>query len=142
MTYPRVTRVVVGTMVAVALASAALAQWQRGGYGYGRPRYPPRLRPAGHIDEGFSFCRLMFTSDRRDPSGRGWSTDYPFADINFMTRLSELTSTQVNLADDGEPNHWASTVAGGPPKVPSPSVEAAAAQTSAGSSSRTPPTAR
>ena len=104
MTYPRMTRVVVGAMVVVALASAALAQW--GGYGYGRSRYPPRLRPAGHVDQGFSFCRLMYTSDRRDPSGRGWATDYPFADINFMTRLSELTSTHVNFSDDGEPNHW------------------------------------
>ena len=48
----------------------------------------------------------MYTSDRRDRSGRGWSTDYPFADINFMIRFSELTSTQVNLDGEGEPNHW------------------------------------
>ncbi len=48
----------------------------------------------------------MYTSDHRDPSGRGWSTDYPSADINFMIRLSELTSTHVDFDDEGEPNHW------------------------------------
>ena len=48
----------------------------------------------------------MYTSDRRERSGRGWSTDYPFADINFMIRLSELTSTRGNFDDAGDPNHW------------------------------------
>ena len=58
------------------------------------------------MDRGFSFCRLMYTSNRRDRSGRGWSTDYPFADINFMTRLSEITSTHVDFDEAGDPNHW------------------------------------
>ncbi len=104
MPYPKMTRLVLGTIAALALASAALAQWPSGWGGFGRFRYPPRLRSAGHLDDGFSFCRLMYTSGRRG-SGR-WSTDYPLADINFMIRLSELTSTHVNLDERGEPNHW------------------------------------
>ena len=92
-------RLTVGTLAALAIASATFAQW-----GYRRSRYPPRLKPAGQHDNGFSFCRLMYQSGQW---GRGrWSTDYPFADINFMVRLSELTSTPVNFDDRGEPNHW------------------------------------
>ena len=89
------TRIVVGALAALMLVSAASAQWP--GRGWGRSRYPPRFKPAGHIDAGFTFCRLMFTSNRRDPSGRGWSTDYPYADINFMIRFSELTSTPTGI---------------------------------------------
>ena len=105
MTRRSVVSVVLVLLAASALASAALAQW-----GYGRSRYPPRFRPANHVDEGFTFCRLMYTSNRRERSGRGWSTDYPYADINFMIRLSEMTSTHVNLDPVGEPNHWVVTV--------------------------------
>ena len=105
MTRRSVVSVVLVLLAASALASVALAQW-----GYGRSRYPPRFRPANHVDEGFTFCRLMYTSNRRERSGRGWSTDYPFADINFMIRLSEMTSTHVNLDPVGEPNHWVVTV--------------------------------
>ena len=100
------TRLVIGAVAVMVLTTSVLAQRQRGRGGFGRSRYPPRFRPAGHLDQGFSFCRLMYTSDRRERSGRGWSTDYPFADINFMIRLSELTSTQVNFDEEGEPNHW------------------------------------
>jgi len=54
---------------------------------------------------GFMFCRLMFDSVRSEPSGMGWSTDYPMADRNLMTRLSEFTTAPVNFYDDGEPAH-------------------------------------
>ena len=93
------TRLAVGTLVAVLLASVGFAQvrWND----YRRNRMPPRFRPAGHRDNGFTFCRLMYTSVRRESAGRGWRTDYPAADVNFMIRLSELTSTTVDF-DDGE----------------------------------------
>ena len=91
-------------MVLLALASVAVGQWS--GRGFGRSRFPPRFKPSGHLDQGFTFCRLMYTSDHRDPSGRGWSTDYPFADINFMIRFSEMTSTHVDIDGEGDPNHW------------------------------------
>ncbi len=97
------TRVAVGTLVAVLLASAGFAQGRWNG---SRRRMPPRYRPADHRDNGFSFCRLKYTSVRREPAGRGWRTDYPAADVNFMIRLSELTSTQVDFGDEGNPNHW------------------------------------
>ena len=87
--------------LSVTFVVRAHAQW--GGY---RSRHPPRFKPADYRDSGFSFCRLMYTSNRRERSGRGWSTDYPYADINFMMRLSELTSTDVDLTSRGEPNHW------------------------------------
>ena len=98
------TRFAVGTLVAVLLASVGFAQvrWD----GYRRNRMPPRFRSAGHRDNGFTFCRLMYTSNRRESAGRGWRTDYPAADVNFMIRLSELTSTNVDFDDRHRPNHW------------------------------------
>ncbi len=62
-------------------------------------------RRAESFDGGFTFCRGMFTQVRRKPSGAGWTTDYPDADINFSIRLSELTKTHVGRRPDGEPNH-------------------------------------
>ena len=54
----------VAVVAVLALVScAALAQW-----GYGRGRYPPRIRPADQRDAGFSFCRLMYASEH---TGRG-----------------------------------------------------------------------
>ena len=99
-----VASLAIGLLATTAIASAALTQRPDGWYG--RSRYPPRLRPTDHRDEGFSFCRLMYASEYTG-RGRGrWSTDYPFADINFMIRLSELTSTHVNFDDASEPIHW------------------------------------
>ncbi len=86
--------------IIVLIAAAAVAQqiWS-GGYGYTPPRFPTR-----HSFQGsFNFCRAMFQSDRREK--RGWSTDYPGADLNFSTRLAELTRAPVTLrqdADEGE----------------------------------------
>jgi hypothetical protein len=50
---------------------------------------------------GFMFCRLWYDASRRMPSGLGWSTDYPAADGNFMTRLEELTPTYIARWKDG-----------------------------------------
>ena len=95
MAHRSLARLMTITLVASVVSSAALAQWG----GYGRSRYPPKFRPTGHFDKGF-------TSNRRERSGRGWSTDYPYADMNFMIRLSEMTSTHVNFDQLGDPNHW------------------------------------
>ena len=46
----------------------------------------------------------MYTQVRRQQRGLGWGTDYPYADINFSIRLSELTKTRVGWAGT-EPNH-------------------------------------
>lgn len=48
----------------------------------------------------------MYTSVRSEPAGSGWRTDYPYADINFSIRLSELTMTPVSMDGEADPNHW------------------------------------
>ena len=76
--------------------SAAYAQRIFAGF-YGTT--PPRF-PNDHSFQGsFTFCRMMFTSNRREK--RGWDTDYPGADINFSIRLSELTRTRVARQTNG-----------------------------------------
>jgi Domain of unknown function (DUF4159) len=97
------------TFVAILLAASAAGaqeQWDRFGGGYGRNRYPPRYPTATSFDGGFNFCRLMYTSDRREAGGSGWSTDYWDADINFSTRLGELTKTTISRQKNGAPNHF------------------------------------
>jgi hypothetical protein len=52
---------------------------------------------------GFVFCRLWYDAIRQMESGLGWSTDYPAADGNFMTRLEELTPTRIERWENGDP---------------------------------------
>ena len=54
-------------------------------------------------DASFIFCRLAYRSVRIEQSGIGWQTDYPYAEINLMTRLSELTRTRVGRDVNQEP---------------------------------------
>ena len=98
------------TSIAVAiLLAASLAEAQRGfrggrgGWG-GEVGAPPKFPNVTDFDGSWHFCRLMYRSVRSQQRGLGWGTDYPYADINFSTRLSELTKTQVGM-QDGEPNH-------------------------------------
>jgi hypothetical protein len=89
---------IAATAAIVALCvSAAFAQriWY-GGYGYTPPRFPTKQSFKG----SFNFCRAMFQSNRREK--RGWSTDYPGADLNFSTRLAELTKAPVTMRPDAE----------------------------------------
>jgi hypothetical protein len=51
----------------------------------------------------FTFCRLNYERTRSLPSGLGWSTDYPAADNNFMTRLGELSRVQISRWSDSSP---------------------------------------
>lgn len=81
-------------LIAAAAATYAQQIW-RGGYGYTPPRFPTKSTFNG----SFNFCRAMFTSNRREK--QGWSTDYPGADLNFSTRLSELTKTDVKMEHEG-----------------------------------------
>ncbi|MGE3844768.1 MAG: DUF4159 domain-containing protein, partial [Vicinamibacterales bacterium] len=89
--------------VLVSVTTAAWAQrWFREGLG----GTPARFRPTDLADSRFAFCKLMYDSVRSEQSGIGWSTDYPYAGINLMTRLSELTKTTVSRTESGEVNHW------------------------------------
>ncbi|HET9949442.1 MAG TPA: DUF4159 domain-containing protein [Longimicrobiales bacterium] len=63
----------------------------------------PIYRGLPEVRGGFVFCRLWYDAQRRMPSGLGWSTDYPAADGNFMTRLEELTPTHISRWENGEP---------------------------------------
>lgn len=85
-------RILAAVVVGVLCAGAGTSYAQRifaGFYGRTAPRFPTEHSFQG----GFTFCRVMFTSDRREK--RGWDTDYPGADINFSIRLAELTKTRV-----------------------------------------------
>ena len=95
------SRVIAATL-ALCLAAVAAGAQQRWGRLY---RAPPRFPNAESFDGSFNFCRGMFTSNRPEPGGQGWWTDYPDADINFSIRLSELTKTRVSKARGDEPNH-------------------------------------
>jgi hypothetical protein len=102
-----VTRIVPAVLVAVLLA-VTLAEAQRGwqgGRGWGgEVGAPPKFPEISDFDGSWHFCRLMYRSVRSQQRGLGWGTDYPYADINFSIRLSELTKTQVGM-QEGEPNH-------------------------------------
>jgi hypothetical protein len=91
----RVSRVVVMTALVAGLASATLAQ--RGGSFY-------RLATPDSFDGAFSFCRIAFRN-LPNGDGGGWGVDYPRADMNLSTRLSELTKASISRDDRGEPNH-------------------------------------
>ena len=66
---------VVSCLMALA-AGAVGAQGFRQGWGRFRTA-PPRFPDATSFDGSFTFCRGMYTSDRREAGGMGWWTDYP-----------------------------------------------------------------
>jgi len=102
-------RLVAATSLLVCgLAASALAQrgWGRIPEGYG---VPIQRMPSDYSDGTFAICKLMYRSVRSEWLGMGWATDYPYAAINLMTRVSELTKTPVSRNDAGEPNHWVVT---------------------------------
>src|SRR5215208_3279257 len=86
-------RVAIVVLFLIAAASAAWAQRFRVMEGPGMPLHMP---PAHFSDGAFTICKLMFTSNRREANGFGWSTDYPFAGLNLMLRSSELTKTRIS----------------------------------------------
>jgi hypothetical protein len=97
-------RLIAWALVAVAVmlaAGAADAQrfFREGSFA---TRYAPPVMP----DASFVICRLAYNQVRREASGIGWETDYPYAEINLMTRLSELTKTRVSRDDRGDPNYY------------------------------------
>ena len=97
---------VVASLLALGLATAASAQWGRWGRLNEGPGMPVRFPPEHFEDGGFSVCKMMYTSVYSEPQGVGWSTDYPYAGINLMTRVSELTKTPISRDSRGQPNYW------------------------------------
>jgi Domain of unknown function (DUF4159) len=90
------TAAVIAAIIVLGVTAGFAQRIWSGGYGYTPPRFPTK-----HSFQGsFNFCRAMFQSNRREK--RGWSTDYPGADLNFSTRLAELTKTPVTLRPDAD----------------------------------------
>jgi Domain of unknown function (DUF4159) len=102
-------RVVVALLIALAsFAAAGAAFAQRGFRGSFREGgFPYIAAPEQMPDASFVICRLAYRRVRAEESGIGWQTDYPYAEINLTTRLSELTKTRVSRNESAEPRHYA-----------------------------------
>jgi hypothetical protein len=79
-----------GALFLISVLACAGAHAQGG---FGR-FFRPGVADDDSFDGSWHFCRLAY-------QGRGWSTDYPDADYNFSTRLSELTKTTVSKEPGG-----------------------------------------
>jgi Domain of unknown function (DUF4159) len=99
----RLRRLVVAAALTTTLAAAGAVEAQR----YFREgSFAPRWAPAQMPDGSFVVCRLAYRSVRMEQSGIGWQTDYPYAEINLTTRLSELTKTRVSRDGNQQPNFY------------------------------------
>jgi hypothetical protein len=88
---------VAAASVVLVLGATALYAQFRGA------RFPMATRDS--FDGAFQYCRTMYRGIQGGVGG-GWSTDYPDADLNFSTRLGELTKTPISRDKrTGEPNH-------------------------------------
>jgi Domain of unknown function (DUF4159) len=97
---------ILSAFVMFAVAGAAFAQRGfRGSFREGG--FPYIAAPEQMPDASFVICRLAYRRIRAEESGIGWQTDYPYAEINLTTRLSELTKTRVSRNDSAEPRHYA-----------------------------------
>jgi len=65
----------------------------------------PHFASTETFGHGFNYCRVMYTSNRREAGGQGWSTDYPDAERNFSKRLAELTKMRISKDPTGEAEH-------------------------------------
>lgn len=89
----------------LAVAPAGIRAQDPPGWWQGGWRTTPLREGVPAMRDGFTFCRLMYTSVRREPGGQGWRTDYPLSDRNFMIRLPQLTEAAVNTWEDGDLGH-------------------------------------
>ena len=87
------------------LAVPQTAQAQRDYYGYGRRYFADLPQGMQGSGSGFSFCRLAYRSNWREPGGQGWTTDYPNADRNLMFRTEELTTVEMSKHPNGDFAH-------------------------------------
>jgi hypothetical protein len=94
------------TVSGVALGAFAMAGAVHAQRGFREGSFAARYAPAVMPDASFVFCRLEYRRVRAETSGIGWETDYPYAEINLTTRLSELTKAPVSRDANGDPNHY------------------------------------
>ena len=93
----------VGALAAIVLTAVGVAHAQRF---FREGSYAPRYAPSEMPDANFVVCRLAYRQVRSEPSGIGWMTDYPYAEINLTTRFSELTKTRVSRDVNRTPNFY------------------------------------
>src|SRR5215510_2187551 len=95
-------------LVAVALAAClvALVGVAHAQRFFREGSYATRYAPAQMPDASFVVCRLAYRAVRAEVSGIGWQTDYPYAEVNLTTRLSELTKTRVSRDGNQRPNFY------------------------------------
>jgi hypothetical protein len=92
--------------IAIALAVVALAGSASAQRFFREGTFPALYAPHDMPDARFIFCRLAYRSVRAEQSGIGWQTDYPYAEINLMTRLGELTRTRISRDRENIPTHF------------------------------------
>jgi hypothetical protein len=97
--------VVAPLLLTMACSGVALAQRNFGGF-FREGSLPARYAPRHMPDGSFVICRLQYSSVRREESGIGWLTDYPFSEIHLTTRLAEITKTRVSRDSEGTPNYY------------------------------------
>ena len=94
-------RSVLAAILSLALATSTHAQRY-----FREGSFAPQYAPAARTSADFTACRLEYTRVRYEAMGMGWMTDYPYAERNLMTRLSELTKTPINRDARKEPVSW------------------------------------
>ncbi len=94
----RLVAVTLATVLAVGASLSYAQQIWVGGGRFGR-RMAPKWAKANDFNGSFLYCRGYYESVRFEAGGQGWSTDYPDADHNFLTRLAELTRVYIKDAD-------------------------------------------
>jgi len=67
---------------------------------------PAELPQGQWLDGNFTACHILYTSVRREPSGAGWRTDYPWGERHLLMRLSELTKTRISRSAPNIPHSW------------------------------------
>jgi len=93
-------------VLALILLSGAVSLAQRFGRVIEGAGAGIRMPPKDFHDGGFTICKWWFRSNRSEPGGVGWSTDYPYGEINLLTRLSELTRIPISRDNGGNVNYW------------------------------------
>ncbi len=102
-TAPRL-RAGIAVVLALVVVSGTVSLAQRFGVFEGAGA-GVRVPPVDFSDGRFTVCKWMFRSDRSEQSGIGWSTDYPFGEINLLTRIAEFTKVDVSRSG-GDVNYW------------------------------------
>src|SRR5258705_2736749 len=107
------THLTIFLLVAVLAASGGYgyAQFRRGAFDdfrglRGEQGDPAELPPGQWPDRNLTACHMLYTSTRREPSGAGWRTDYPWGERHLLLRLSELTKTRISRLSPDVPHSW------------------------------------